>query len=495
MSSCSVLLTTEGTYPYQKGGVSTWCDSLTRQLPEVDFTLLALTVHPCVKASYALHDNVRRLITVPLWGIERSAEFRKSAFAADLDAQWRTTEAVIAEGFVPPFERFLREISGNGGDVESAGSAIVAMHDYFQRLDYDVTMRSEPVWDAMSRACTKAAVGGGVPGPAVGEIVGALRLLYHLLQTIAVPVQRYDVAHSSAAAFCGLPCIIAKLKYQVPYLLTEHGVYVREQYLALRRSIKSTFLRQFMCGTVNLVAKLNYHYADLVAPVCAYNARWEEWWGVPRNKIRVIFNGADPERFAPGPAARSTRPVVATVGLIYPLKGQLDLIAAAAHARDALPDVEFRLYGAASDEEYFAACRASVAQHNLAGTVRFAGQTASPWDAYREADVVAMASVSEAFPYSIIEAMLTGSAVVATDVGGVREALADTGIVVPPRQPRELAAALVSLLRSPAQRRRLGEAARLRAVTHFTVQTFAAAYRQAYQDLTTTRLWRLAPAS
>lgn len=492
MGSCSVLLTTEGTFPYHKGGVSTWCDSLTRQLPEVDFTLLALTVHPCVKATYPLQENVRRLITVPLWGIERSAEFRHGAFAADLDAQWRSTDAAIIEGFVPAFETVLNAVWIKGRDIDSVGAAIVTMHDFLQRFDYDVTLRSEPVWDAMCRAgrADEAAT------PAVAEIVAALRLLYHLLQPIAVPVERYDVAHSSAAAFCGLPCIIAKLKYQVPFLLTEHGVYVREQYLALRRSITSSFVRRFVCGVVALIARLNYHYADLVAPVCAYNARWEEWWGVPRSRIRVIFNGADPERFQPGPVVRSARPVVATVGLVYPLKGQLDLISAAAHVRDQVPDVEFRLFGQASDQEYFAACRNSVASKDLGQTVVFAGQTASPWQAYREADVVAMASVSEAFPYSIIEAMLTGSAIVATDVGGVREAIADTGVVVPPRQPRELAAAIVSLLRSPGQRHRLGQAARQRAVKHFTVQSFAAAYRQAYQELrATTSGWQLAPAS
>ena len=119
---------------------------------------------------------------------------------------------------------------------------------------------------------------------------------------------------------------------------------------------------------------------------------------MPESRIRVIFNGADPERFSPGPAVRAPRPVVCNIGLIYPLKGQLDLIAAAAHVREHVPDVEFRLYGHASDEELFAACQQSVDRKGLQNTVRFCGQTAAPWQAFREADVVVMASVSEAFP-------------------------------------------------------------------------------------------------
>jgi glycosyltransferase involved in cell wall biosynthesis len=391
----------------------------------------------------------------------------------------------------------LRGIREPGGPIEPIGASLLAMHEYFQQWDYDTTLRSEQTWDVLCAVFSQPGLrtGGTTAPPAMSEMVGSLRLLYHLLQPICVPVDRCDVAHSSAAAFCGLPCIIAKLKYGVPFLLTEHGVYVREQYLALRRSIKSPFTRQFMCNLVNLVATLNYHHADLVSPVCAYNARWEEWWGVPKNRVRVIFNGADPERFSPGPAGPPSRPLVCNIGLIYPLKGQLDLITAAAYVRENVPDVEFRLYGEASDEEYFATCRQSVANKGLQKTVRFCGQTATPWQAFREADVVAMASVSEAFPYSIIEAMLTGAAVVATDVGGVCEALAGAGVVVAPRQPRELAAALVALLHAPDRRRKLGEAARERAIRHFTVQTFAAAYRQAYQDLSSRSLSSLAQAS
>lgn len=496
MRPLSVLLTTEGTYPYHRGGVSTWCDALTRQLREVDFTLLALAMHPYLKPSYSLHPNVRQLITVPLWGIEQPSEFRyESPFSTWLDRRWRTSDAAIASQFLPAFEVLLAGIADGSAPPDPVAAAIVQLYDYFQDYDYDTTLRSEAAWDAAVRILASADDEAQHPRPAVGEIVGALRLLYHLLQPLALPIPRCDVAHSSAAAFCGLPCIIAKQIYGVPFLLTEHGVYIREQYLALRRSIASPFVRRFMCRLVNRVASLNYHYADLVSPVCAYNARWEEWWGVPRERIRVIFNGADPGRFSPGPAARSPRPIVCTIGLIYPLKGQLDLIAAAALVRDRVPGVEFRLYGAPSDDEYFDACKRRVGELGLQQTVTFAGQTSTPWQALREADVVAMTSVSEAFPYSIIEAMLTGAAIVATDVGGVREALADTGVLATPRQPAEIADAIVSLLNHPERRRALGDAARARALQHFSEQTFAVGYRQAYQDLVESRRNELPRAS
>jgi glycosyltransferase involved in cell wall biosynthesis len=148
-----------------------------------------------------------------------------------------------------------------------------------------------------------------------------------------------------------------------PFLLTEHGVYLREQYLNLRRDVKSPFVRWFMYRVFTLVAQLNYTYADQVSPVCAFNARWERELGAEPAKIKVIYNGCDPKRFHPRPAQPKTRPIVSTVGLIYELKGQLDLIEAANEVRKTVPDVEFRIYGVANDEKYYAKCLEKVKQY------------------------------------------------------------------------------------------------------------------------------------
>src|SRR5262249_27285964 len=201
--------------------------------------------------------------------------------------------------------------------------------------------------------------------------------------------------------------------------LTEHGVYVREQYLNLGRSISSPFVRWILSRVIGAVTDLNYACADQVSPVCQYNTRWERWRGVPPSRIHVIYNGVDPARFSPsnGLSRPNERPLVANVGLIFPLKGQLDLIEASAIVRRTVPNVDVRLYGSASDREYFDECQRRVGDLGLQDTVTFAGITTEPWNMYRTADVVAMASVSGAVPYPLIEAMVSGAATVGTDVG------------------------------------------------------------------------------
>src|SRR5205814_6695445 len=94
--------------------------------------------------------------------------------------------------------------------------------------------------------------------PSVAELVEASTLLHRLMLPLAVDVPRVDLTHSAAAAFCGLPCIMSKLRWQTPYLLTEHGVYLREQYLNLGRGVKSLFVRWFLFRLMNTISDVNY---------------------------------------------------------------------------------------------------------------------------------------------------------------------------------------------------------------------------------------------
>ena len=482
----SVLLTTEGTYPFHKGGVSTWCHALTRQLSEVDFTILAVAMHPYLERSYELAPNVCDLITVPLWGTEDPAEYRRHASTADfLRNRWRTTSAVVMRRFVPLYERFLTETMAPRSQPAGVADTVVRMHEYFAEFDYYSSMTAPEVWDTFVYQVTRAAADADQPVPSLGELAEAWRLLMRLLTVLTAPIPPTDLTHSAAAAFCGLPCVIAKVRARTPYILTEHGAYLREQYLNLGRSIRSAFVRWFLLRVIAAVVDVNYAYADLLTPVCRFNTRWERWRGVEEERIQVIYNGVDPARFSPADerTARADRPLVVNLGLIFPLKGQLDLIEAASQVRQSVPDVEFRFYGSPSDSKYYAECQDRIKQLDLERTVVFAGSTTEPWEVYRRADVVAMASISEGFPYALIESMLSGAAIAATDVGGVREALGSTGMLVPPCDPPSMAKAITALLSSQSDRRRLGEMARARALQYFTEDKFVHQYRECYQRL------------
>ena len=100
--------------------------------------------------------------------------------------------------------------------------------------------------------------------------------------------------------------------------------------------------------------------------------------------------------------------------------------------------------------------------HGIAKRVRFLGYQPDPAPVFARSQLFVLASRSEAFPRSILEAMRAGLPVVASDVGGVGEAVSHgtTGLLVPPRDPARMAAAIGELLSAGGLRREMGDRAR-----------------------------------
>jgi hypothetical protein len=115
--------------------------------------------------------------------------------------------------------------------------------------------------------------------------------------------------------------------------------------------------------------------------------------------------------------------------------------------------------------------------------VRLHPLPADPRDRYTLGHVVAHVPGPADPPYRLIEAMMSGRAVVGVDVGPAGETLGDAGVLVQPDDPAELAIAIVGLLRAPGRRRVLGDAARRRALLHFTTDRVVRVYGALYTDL------------
>jgi glycosyltransferase involved in cell wall biosynthesis len=274
--------------------------------------------------------------------------------------------------------------------------------------------------------------------PSIFDLTECLRWLYHFLIVLTVRIPKVSVTHSTAAAFCGIPCITARVRHRTPMVLTEHGVYLREQYLFLSRFRRLFFCKQFLINLITAVVRANYYYADVVAPVCHYNTRWEVAHATPQQKIRVIHNGVDSDFFSASPKLQGDLHVVATAR-IDPLKDIETLLRVAARLKTTHPRARFTVYGAIADEPYYRRCLALRRQLGVEDTVSVGRETKDVVSAYRDADVVLLTSISEAFPYSIIEAMSCEKAVVASDVGGVSEALEGCGVLVKPRDDERFA--------------------------------------------------------
>jgi glycosyltransferase involved in cell wall biosynthesis len=191
---------------------------------------------------------------------------------------------------------------------------------------------------------------------------------------------------------------------------------------------------------------------------------------LPAEKVSLIWNGAPLDEFAPPPAATARRirrelgvpeaaVVIGTVGRLSEQKAHHVLLEAAARILPTRPGVWILIAG---DGDRMPALRAQASALGIAPRVVFAGHRADVPAILGAIDVFCISSNYEGTPLALFEAMASGKAIVSTAVDGCREVLEDgnTGLLVPPRDPDALGAALARVADDAELRARLSRMAR-----------------------------------
>ncbi|MGO9259648.1 MAG: glycosyltransferase family 4 protein [Bryobacteraceae bacterium] len=216
---------------------------------------------------------------------------------------------------------------------------------------------------------------------------------------------------------------------------------------------------------------------------------WVTFDVLPASRFVRIYNSVDASRCSSdGSALRrqygipEDRQVVLQVSWVIPEKGFDDLLAAARLVVDQNPAVHFLMAGEGADRPRL---MAETVKAGLQDHVTWTGIVAKPVEngLYATADVVCQVSRwEEAFGYVIAEALASGRPVIGSRVGAIPELVrhGKTGFLVERRNPAELAARILELLRDPQLRRKLGEAGRRLALEEFDQQTNVARLMQLY---------------
>jgi glycosyltransferase involved in cell wall biosynthesis len=497
-----VLLITESTYPFRFGGVSTWCHSLVRDLTDVQFYLISATGDADATPLFDMPPNVAELRTIPIWGARDALENRIGLTGRELRSRRRgTTDQLVESRLLPSLSALVTGFFADRVVPEDLGGHIHRMYSFFKEYDFDSAMRSESVWRTFISAArdgfASAAGRRGYDNAPLGlsDLVMGMHWLHHWLLPLAEPLPEVDVAHAAMAGVCTLIAVAAKLDQGAGFLLTEHGIYLRESYLAEAASNGSLFLKLLRLGFANRMTELSYALADQVSPCCDNHKRWEFRIGASPERVSTIYYGVDSTVFRPTHRADSEHPVVVWVGRIDPLKDVETLLRAAAIVKTSRPDVEFRLFGAAAPgtEDYYQHCMNVRRQLGLEDTVVLAGYTSEPQAAFNQGDLVVLSSISEGFPYSTLEAMLCAKPIVATAVGGIGEQIEGCGVLVEPRNPEQMAEAILDVMNDHTRRLAMGQAARVRAEELFHPGASKRAHLAAYERVARAGRWPLAP--
>ncbi|WP_329314471.1 GT4 family glycosyltransferase PelF [Streptomyces sp. NBC_01278] len=495
-------LLTEGGYPYATGEARLWCDRLVRGLPQHEFELYALSrsAEQEERGRVVLPEHVTRVWTAPLWA------------PADDGHTYSRRER---RRFADCFKELVRGICAGEPEPFAAGLYGLAELAREQGGLY-AALRSETAVRAVESACRAPGALRSVQRAQVADLLDFVDELERLLRPLSLDwyedLREVDVCHAAAGGVAALPGLLAKRFFGVPLLVTEYGVQLRAHYLEHaadapagpagpggRGGAPRPAVRALLAAFHMRLATEIYARADLLTPGNAHARRWQERCGAPRDRLRTVYPGMEADRFASvgEDPDRGDPDTLVWVGRIEPAKDLIALLHAFAEVRRAAPQTRLRIFATAVVPGYLADCRSLAAQlfpdeaadavtvgENPVSFEEIGGPDApSPADAYGCGRVVVLSSVIEGFPITLAEAMLCGRATVSTDVGAVCEVIGGTGLVVPPRNPRALADACLSLLRDPERAHRLGAAARARALELFTVEQNVAAFREIYLQL------------
>ncbi|MBL8286379.1 MAG: TIGR03088 family PEP-CTERM/XrtA system glycosyltransferase [Rubrivivax sp.] len=217
--------------------------------------------------------------------------------------------------------------------------------------------------------------------------------------------------------------------------------------------------------------------------------------GVPADRLSVIVNGVDEQRFRPAPVRPAITGcpfrdphlfIVGTVGRMQPVKAQTFLAKAFAVMLTEFPHLRAsaRLV-MVGEGPLRAECEAILGAAGLGALAWFGGERADVPDVMRGLDCFVLPSLVEGISNTVLEAMASGLPVVATDVGGTRDLVAEgsTGTLVPAGDPDALAHAIAHLVADASRARAMGRAARLAVERRFGLEGMVAAYGRVYESV------------
>jgi starch synthase len=305
---------------------------------------------------------------------------------------------------------------------------------------------------------------------------------------VSTPGASAQLVHSHTW-YANLGGHLASMLYGIPHVMTMHSLEAlrpwKAEQLGGGYQVSTWCERTSAAAAAAVVAVSDGMRADILS---AYPE-------IQAERVRVIRNGIDTDEYRPDPdtdvleryGVDRARPYVIFVGRITRQKGVPVLLRAASGL---IPEAQLVLLaGAADTPEQLAEVTELVdgLRATRSGVIWIPEMLSKPEviQLLTHATVFAIPSVYEPLGIVNLEAMGCGTAVVGSRTGGIPEVVADgeTGLLVPPDEPRPLADALNTLLRDPGRARAMGQAGRKRAVAEFGWPAIAAQTAGLYAEL------------
>ncbi|MFC4596610.1 GT4 family glycosyltransferase PelF [Cohnella hongkongensis] len=465
-----ICIIAEGSYPYVTGGVSSWIHQIATQMQEHEFIIYTIAAQRTQKGKfkYNLPDNV----------IEVKETFLDAYLTEE--GKWGT-RFHLSDGDRDNLMRLL----GDAGTVEWRELfALLRKEQYARVSDF---LQSKDFYDVLQALCLKR-----YPLVPFTEMFWTVRsMILPLFLTIRENIPQADLYHSVSTGYAGVVGALAKQLYGMPFLLTEHGIYSREREEEIIKAdwVKGYFKDLWIQYFYRLSGSA-YEHADQVTTLFNRNREIEIELGCDANKIQVIPNGVQVERYdrldrqKPGDQL-----YLGAIIRVVPIKDIKTMLLSFMLVKEERPDAVFYIMGSYDeDEEYYEECLKLVDSLQLKDVI-FTGAV-NIMEYIGKMDILLLTSISEGQPLAMLEGMAAAKPYVATNVGSCKELLdglddgiGPAGLVVPVMHVEQIAQAVLQLASSKKMREEYGRNAYARVSRYYRQEDVIANYRKLYTEL------------
>lgn len=424
-----VCVIVEGAYPYLTGGVSSWLQRMLLEFDDIEFIIQTLVIDRKQKNKirYDIPSNVIEIQEVYLFDEDYGIKDKKIKLS---QLEYNALESLFY---------------GENIDWES-------IFEFFQsrNISLDELLKSKDFLDL-----TKSYYLKNYSNVVFTDFLWSMRSMYQPLFTVLrSPIIEADMYHSLSTGYSGVFASMQKFIEKKPYLLSEHGIYTREREQELIKAnwvtgiYKDLWINQFY-----KLSSCSYKFADKVTTLFSASKEIQVELGCERDKIIIIGNGVDIEKFENLPI-KDTDDEYINIGAILrvtPIKDVKTMISAFHLAKQEEDRLKLWIMGPLDEKpEYAKECMELVSDLRLEDVV-FTG-TVNVRDYVGKMDFMALSSLSEGQPLVILEGLAAKKPYIVTNVGdcknlihGDNDDFGHAGIVVPLMNTDKMGNAMIKL--------------------------------------------------
>ncbi|MBB72530.1 MAG: glycosyl transferase family 1 [Legionellales bacterium] len=489
-----IVLLLEGTYPYVKGGVSTWVDYIIKAYPDINFGAVFLGSQPS--------DYEGRCYDFPA-----NLKHFEEHFLFDYSEHHTK---VKSRGIRKPVLDHMRDLHHwfrhpDSVELKNDIKNIATYLDPQKGVDQYQFLFSEESWQY-----TQEMYNEKCPDASFIDYFWTVRNMHIPIWKLAEIVSGIPKAHAYHTVSTGYAGFLGSLLAQfhnVPLILSEHGIYTRERRIDLlknqlffgdKKSLSqatesSKYYHSLLIRFFEALGNICYSTTETIVALFEDAKLRQIEDGAQKDKIQVIGNGINIDKFK---SARRTYqdkvpPKIALIGRVVPIKDIKTFIRATRIIANKIPDFEALVVGPVDEDlDYAQECNNLANSLELNNHLKFLG-TQKTAEILKKVSLTVLSSISEGLPLTILESYAAGLPVVSTDVGSCAQLvyggsdndrkLGASGTIVNIASPQALARAIIELLENPEKWQQASNAAIARVEKYYDAQIMYDKYRDIYQ--------------